>query len=644
MRKIVVIALLAMTCLSVNATQIKTDVLVVGASASGVSAAIQAARDGVDVVMVEPTSWLGGMLTSAGVSCTDGNHRLPSGIWGEFRERLYEYYGGPEAVYTGWVSNTLFEPNIGNRIFHEMADEQKRIIRIHGFHVVDAIVENGVVKGARFVDQAGVDTLTVTAKVCVDASELGDLMALAGCNYYIGQDPKSLTHERGAPEKATDIIQDLTYVAVLKDYGKGADKTIAKPDNYDPSLFDCTCHELCSNPEENKMSCQKMIEYGKLPNGKYMINWPKKGNDYYLNVLEMNYDQRIKEYKKAKDLTLGWVYFIQTKLGWKHLGLADDEFPTADKLALYPYHRESRRLDGKIQLRNMDLVDPYTTPNGALYKTAIAVGDYPLDLHHNKMPVEIFYELDPVPSFSVPLGCMIPKEVKGLIVAEKSISVSHIVNGCTRLQPCVLGIGQAAGAAAALCVKDKVEPADINIRKLQQVLLSSQCWLMPFLDVKPGDPYFESVQHVGVSGVMRGEGIVINWANETWFYPENEVTKSEFKNVLSILEGKSKQPLSIEEIAGSKKKITRQSAALQIWKKLGSPQVKEDRITFSDVKKNSSLHSALEYFASKDVYFDNTNKFNPASSLKRKDLAMWIDKLYDPFNNLKIELVPEKRK
>ncbi|TRZ79047.1 MAG: FAD-dependent oxidoreductase, partial [Chitinophagaceae bacterium] len=93
--------------------KINTDVLVVGGTASGISAGIQSARMGVNTMVVESTSWLGGMLTSAGVPAFDGNHLLPSGIFGEFRDQLYKVYGGPNKVATGWVSNTLFEPHVG---------------------------------------------------------------------------------------------------------------------------------------------------------------------------------------------------------------------------------------------------------------------------------------------------------------------------------------------------------------------------------------------------------------------------------------------------------------------------------------------------------------------------------------------------
>ena len=104
---------------------IETDVLVIGGGASGVTAGIQAARLNVKTVLVEETTWLGGMLTGAGVSATDGNHNMPSGMWKEFRDQLRKYYGGEKMLQTGWVSNTLFEPSVGNEIFKNMVLDEK---------------------------------------------------------------------------------------------------------------------------------------------------------------------------------------------------------------------------------------------------------------------------------------------------------------------------------------------------------------------------------------------------------------------------------------------------------------------------------------------------------------------------------------
>ena len=102
--------------LSAQITIIKTAVLVVGGSTGGTAAGIQAARSGAPTVIVEQTTMLGGMLTAAAVSCTDGNDGLKSGMWQEFREALYKHYGTTNLA-AGWVSNTCFEPHVGDSIF-----------------------------------------------------------------------------------------------------------------------------------------------------------------------------------------------------------------------------------------------------------------------------------------------------------------------------------------------------------------------------------------------------------------------------------------------------------------------------------------------------------------------------------------------
>ena len=110
-------------------TRRTVDVLVIGGTTSGTSAAIAAAREGVSTLVVEPTPMLGGMLTAQGVSAIDGNDGLPSGFWNEFREALRSHYGGPEALRTGWVSATQFEPSVADSIFKAKAAAEPMPIR-----------------------------------------------------------------------------------------------------------------------------------------------------------------------------------------------------------------------------------------------------------------------------------------------------------------------------------------------------------------------------------------------------------------------------------------------------------------------------------------------------------------------------------
>jgi hypothetical protein len=508
-------------------TTYKTDVLVIGASASGIAAGTQSARMGVNTIITEPTTWLGGMITAAGVSAFDGNHSLPSGLFGEFREALHKVYGGPSKVSTGWVSNTLFEPHVGDSIFKSMVLQTKGLTVKYQFKFLRVLKNNDTITGAVFVDEPTNQQITIYARQVIDATELGDVLANAGVPYSLGMEASAATGEDVHVSETNDIVQDITYVAILKDYGVGVDKTIAKPKNYDPSEFDGACTDYyfnTANPKPN-VDAIKMLNYGKLPNQKYMINWPNRGNDIYLNVVEMDEANRQSELVKAKEQTLRFIYFIQHQLGFKNLGLADDEFPTPDKLPLIPYHRESRRVKGLVRFDVRHIAKPFDAPS-PLYRTGIAVGDYPID-HHHKKNIKAPQHLDfyPVPSFNIPLGSLIPQHLSGLIIAEKSISVSNVVNGTTRLQAIALLIGQAAGTLAALSVQQNLDAQEVPVRKVQLGLLNSNAYIMPYYDVSLSHNHFVAAQKIGATGILKGEGVPFSWANRTLFHPDSLVNR-----------------------------------------------------------------------------------------------------------------------
>jgi len=597
--------LLLVSVASANAKAYQTGLLVIGGGASGTTAAIQAARMGVKTLVIEETEWLGGMLTSAGVSAIDGNHQMPSGLWGEFRQKLYDYYGGPKAVETGWVSNTLFEPSVGNKKLKELASnpnltiwyktEWKNIVRKDGKWQVEVLVKGKPV--------------SITAEMIIDATELGDVMAFLKIPYRVGMDSRHDSGESFAPEKANDIIQDLTYVVVLKDYGKGADKTIPKPEGYDPKEFECCCDitDPAADQSKRAIDCNQMITYGKLPNNKYMINWPKCGNDIYLNIIEMGKKDRDAALKAAKLHSLRFVYHLQTRLGFKHLGIANDEFPTKDKLPMIPYHRESRRLMGMVTLNVNDVTAPYQQKN-SLYRTGIAIGDYPIDHHHLKNPdaPQIDFINIKVPAYNIPLGALVPATGEGLIVAEKSISVTNIVAGASRLQPVVLTIGQAAGALAAVAIKNKLQPAKVNIREVQLALLDSKAYLMPFIDVKPADKDFKTLQKIGATGILKGTGIPYKWANQTWFYPEQPISEYDFANGL-------RSYYSLPATLHASGKLTDAAFAAELLSAAAKKKISADELL-------NVLNGSM------------AGQTKAGSTLSRRQLAILTDHFLDPFS------------
>jgi FAD dependent oxidoreductase len=501
-----------------------TDVLVVGGGTGGVAAAIQSARMGVKTVLVEAGPWLGGMLSAAGVSATDGNHQLPSGLWQEFREQLYKTYGSAAALQTGWVSDTQFEPHVADSIFKAMAAKERNLQIIYGYFPIAVNRHDTVITGALFASAKN-DTLQVVAAITIDATEMGDLLPMAKIPYDLGMEAGVTTGENAGVQQTNDIVQDLTYVAVLKDYGAGKDCTIVKPSGYDAAEFDgsSTSYWLSKANVKPSVDAAKMLQYAGLPNQKFMLNWPLHGNDTYLNLVELSPAAREKNIALAKATTVRFIYFIQTQLGYKNLGLADDEFPTADRLALMPYYREGRRVKGLVRFTMNDIADPFNRPT-ALYRTGISVGDYPIDHHHKKnLAAPQHLEFYPIPSFSVPMGVMLPRFTAGLIIAEKGISVSNVVNGTTRLQPCVLLTGQAAGCLAALAVKQKTSASGVTVRDLQHHLLKNRAAILPYIDVPPAHRFFREIQELGATGILRGTGIPYKWANQTWFYPDSLV-------------------------------------------------------------------------------------------------------------------------
>ncbi len=592
------------------------DVLIIGGGASGVTAGIQSARMGAATLIVEETEWLGGMLTSAGVSAVDGNYDLPAGLFGEFREYLADYYGGLDSLKTGWVSSVLFEPSVGNKIFHEMVDVEKNLKVWHNATLVKLERENNAwIAQIQMKDNA---IKKVRAKVLIDGTELGDIAKMCGVKYDVGMESRHDTKEDIAPEEKNNIVQDITYVAILKDYGK--DVTIPCPEGYNKGEFACACaSHVCITPKEPDRVWSKdmMITYGKLPNNKYMINWPIEGNDYYVNLIEMTREEREEALKYAKHYTLCFVYFLQHELGFNTLGLADDEYPTADKLPFIPYHRESRRIHGLVRFDLNHACEPFRQSQ-PLYRTCIAVGNYPVDHHHTRyhgyeeLPNLYFH---PIPSYGLPLGTLIPKDVEGLIVAEKSISVSNIINGTTRLQPMVMQIGQAAGALAALAVKEGKNIREVSVREVQNAILDGKGYLLPYLDVELDHPMFKSLQRIGSTGILKGIGKSVDWSNQMWFRADTLLLANELKGLGDVY------PFVNKQIFEGNNTISIQKATeliREIAEKEGF-EMKEGRV-----------EEIWNEFELKD--------FDMNRNILRSEMAILIDQILDPFNNKKVDI------
>jgi len=494
--------------------------LIIGGGASGICAGIQAARMGIKTLIIEESSMVGGMFNAAGVTAFDGNkYAVGGGIFGEFRKKIEDHYGGPDNTFTGWISLTCFEPRVGQKALDELiASAGDNLTIWYNTKLVSIIKEANTIKGAIVEPQNSGDSevskfrsseVPVYADITVEATEYGDVLYLAGLPFRFGRESTFESGEPSAPHDPDEIIQDLTYCAILK---KDPDniKIVPPSENYDPERFVNSTAEHSNSSDEVYLNhklhnWESFISYATLPGDKYLLNWPFRSNDYPTTAeIYDDFEKRKWHLEKAKELTRDYIHYMQTKLGHPEWGIDESAYDTPDNFPPIPYVRESRRGIGNYYMREWDVVPDEYTLRPPLISDSIAVGDYFLDHHHShlfKEPEErLIEELPANAPFQIPMDCLIPAGVNGLLLAEKSISVSHIVNGCTRLQPCVMLIGQAVGALAALSIKKERRPADISVMDVQDVLLEAGCQLFPYKDLWNTNPRFTKIQELAIAG------------------------------------------------------------------------------------------------------------------------------------------------
>ncbi|MGD2179478.1 FAD-dependent oxidoreductase [Lusitaniella coriacea] len=479
--------------------QLKTDILVVGGGTGGTAAALQAARRGANTIIVSEFSWLGGMLTSAGVVAPDGNElaALQTGLWGAYIRALQQQQ--PEGLNHSWVSLFTYHPRTGATIFSQWVEQLPNLQWIQGQIPLEVLKQDNRVTGVRFAEYE------IAAKIILDGTELGDLLALADIPHRWGWELQKEFNEPSAPAELNALterypVQAPTWVFLLKDYGESAQAPeITPPPLHHPEQFIGAWEGY---------GAKKFLNYGRLPGGLFMINWPKCGNDYGEKVGRLvESPAAIEEFhKEALWHSQSFAHFIQTQLGRRY-GLAEGVFPTQDAtksaFALHPYYRESRRLQGRGTVTEQSILPipggcVATLPrNGRGEASPVAFGNYANDHHYPGVK----FPLRPKSMrwggrwtgtpFTIPYDALVPMETEGLLVCEKNISVSHIANGSTRLQPTVMNIGQAAGMAAALCVERNCQPQELPVRELQEALLQDSiapAAVVPLLNLPPEHP------------------------------------------------------------------------------------------------------------------------------------------------------------
>lgn len=530
--------------------RLSTDVLVVGAGTGGVGVAIQAARLGKRVLLVEETDRIGGQI-SAGVGTIDsalwGNE---SGIYAEFDHLIVARYAaaGRSTSTCYWSTRTrCIESNVAHEVLSGMLAAEPNITTLTRSTVVGVRRDGVLVTGATITGPGG--RKLVASRVLVDATEWGDVLPLAGAAYRVGKSTNTSRPVQGC-------VQDTTYVAVIRRYPGGVPQQLriaAPPPGYatDAPLFreklstvkECLseptsttpppCYDWTrGDPRKFPVNWRTYVAYRGLPDSlnpsSYTssqpdaitltaLNW---FNDYPLDVRAVeDRDVRRQRVCEAQRRTLSLIYFIQKEIDptWS---VATDQYPTepldgcplpfalrpiASRFAPIPYVRESRRLIGVDTLTGQDLLrveTPAPPAHGRVrHADAMAIGDYPVDLHNcdrddDLEPPESTADLSPKGgTFQIPMGVAVPQAIDGLLAAEKNISQSRVANGATRLQPVTMMAGQSIGALAAIAVDRGVQPRDVPAILVQDVVAKAGLRLAQDYTVDTANPrWFAGVQ------------------------------------------------------------------------------------------------------------------------------------------------------
>jgi len=492
------------------------DILIAGGGVGGCAAALAAARLGYQVILTEETDWIGGQLTSQAVPPDEHPWIEQFGCtrrYREFREGVRRYYRLHLPLTTeacrrwhlnpgnGSVSRICHDPRVALAVLYEMLAPYLLSGRVQLFleHFpvsADTDTAGDQVRAVTFEDRRNGERRTFTARLFLDATELGDLLPLTGTEYVTGAESQQETGELHAvPGPAQPAnMQALTYCFAI-DFRPGENHVIERPEMYDfwrdytpdlvpawsGKLLDWTyIHPITLQPIRRPFITEKpgvspLWTYRRITDRANfasddlftsdisLINWPQ--NDYWLGpIIDVDEETKKKHLYQAKQLSLSFLYWMQTEAprddggyGYPEIRLRHDVVGTTDGLAKYPYIRESRRIKAKFTVLEQHVgVEARGCRTAEVFPDSVGIGYYRIDLHPSTGGNN-YIDIASCP-FQIPLGSLIPIRMTNLLPAAKNIGVTHITNGCYRLHPVEWNIGESAGYLAAYCLKHNIPP------------------------------------------------------------------------------------------------------------------------------------------------------------------------------------------
>jgi len=554
-----------------NQTDVTTaDVIVYGSTPGGFCAAIAAAREGASVILLEPTNHVGGMNTG-GLSHCDSNQMVRStlmGLFDEWHTRVIKDYTdrGLKAPYNPAKKDTsrwTFEPHVAMRVTMKMLEEAKVNVLTEGYL-------KSVTKDGPRITSLVTKNRTFTARVFVDGTYEGDLMAAAGVDWTIGREgreeyveslagkqypkrkmyingfdgegrllPLVTTEDAGDEEVGDKKIMTYSFRLCLTTDPKNR-VSMPKPDNYDPAKFEIVRRALKAGEKRvgfdlyplpgNKLDGNNSI------GGQFSIGLVGGANHWH----SADEAGRKKIWEAHKQYTLEFIHFLTTdpavpvknRIRYTRLGLCKDEFVEHDHFPPALYVRESRRMKGMYVISQKDILEKPRKDD------PIAISSFPIDSHDVQrvalkgggvinegtiFPVRIKGRRTGY-AYHVPYRAILPQpgQCDNLLVPV-ALSCTHVGISSLRIEGAWMVIGQGAGVAAALAAKDNIPVQELKYGKLRERLVAQKQVLdLPEDSNEPTATPMSSINPKTLQGIVLDDAqakLTGDWSRSTNFKP-----------------------------------------------------------------------------------------------------------------------------
>lgn len=443
---------------------IKTDVVVLGAGPGGVAAAMAAARHGAKVLLIERMGFVGGNLASGLplLAFLDSQGRT---VTGGFAQELVNRLSDMKGTYGHRVcpfhnSTTIINPMYTRICLFEMLKENNVDLLLH-CEITDAKVVNGEIRSVTAVGKG--TEIEVEANVFIDATGDGDVAYMAGATYELGQkdtgvlQPPTLMFDLGG-------IDFNTFFDYLEEHPEelpyGSNLDHIRP-GYDAKFFRESPNHVFFGL---KAMIAKLRQEGKCPIDRDTVIYIRQpiADHVTINTVRILNFNGTDVHELSRGEQEGHLQILPIiKMLQEHV----PGFENCYLSSINPFIgiRETRRIVGEKMLNKDDVIA------GSIPEDTIALGSYIIDIHSGDGNKTYIKNLDG--PYGISYGCTISKDIDGLMMSGRCISVDAVSFGSTRVMPTCMAVGDGVGIAAALAVKHGISPRDVDVKELREKLI-----------------------------------------------------------------------------------------------------------------------------------------------------------------------------